>query len=82
MACFELVAAFLAVHFDSAEVGFVLADRLVAAVEVYTAAEEPAAGVALAGSEQSVCSGVVPDAVLFVVACSVCCLVQRALGNP
>ena len=69
-------------RFDSTEDGFALADGLVAAVEVYIAAEEPAAGVPWVGSVQLVRSGVVTDAVLLVVAGSVCCLAQRALGNP
>ena len=66
----------------SVEDGFALADGLAAAVEVYIAAEEFVAGVALAGFEQQVRSGVVPDAVLLVVADFVCCFVQLALGNP
>ena len=47
MACFELVAAFLIVHFDSAEEDcFALVDGRVVAAEVYTSAEELVAEVA------------------------------------
>ena len=60
----------------------VLADELDAAVEVYIVAVEPAAGVAWAGSVRLVHSEVVLDAEPLVVADFVCCLAQRALGNP
>ena len=71
-------------HSYSVEDGFALTDGLVAAVEVYTAAEEPAAGVALAGFEQPVHFGAVLDAMLLVVAVNsaYCCLVPLALDNP
>ena len=87
MACFELVAAFLVVHFYSIEEDVDsdsgLADRLVAAaVEVYTVAEGLAAGVTSVSFGQPVHSGVVLDAVLPVVADSAYCLVQQALDNP
>ena len=82
MACFGVVAACPVVHSYSVEDGFALADGLVA-VEVYTVAEEPAAGVALAGSEQPVHFGVVLDAVLLGAADSAYyCPVQLALDNP
>ena len=67
---------------EDADSDSALADELTAVVEVYTVGAEPAAGVAWACSVQLVRSGVVPDAVLLVVAGSVCCLAQRALGNP
>ena len=85
-ACFEPVAASLAVHSYSAEEDAdsdsVLADELDVAEEVYIVAVEPAAGVAWAGSARLVRSEVVPGAVFLVVADSVCCyLVQLALGS-
>ena len=85
-ACSELVAAFLAVHFytaeEDADSDSVLADELDAAVEVYIVAVEPAAGVAWAGSVRLVRSGVVHGAVFLVVADSVCWyLAQPVLGS-
>ena len=60
-----------------------LADRLVAAVEVYIVAVEPAAGVAWAGSVQLMHSEVVPGAVFLVVADSAYYyLAQPVLGSP
>ena len=88
MACFELAAACLVMHFyyaeEDADSDSDLADGLVAtAIEVYTAAEGLVAEVALAGSEQPVHSGEVLDAMLLVAADFVyCCLVPLALDNP
>ena len=74
-------------HFYSAEEeadsDSVLTDKLVVAVEVYTAAEGLVAEVALAGSEQPVHSGAVLDAVLLIAVDSAYyCPVQLALDNP
>ena len=86
MACFELVAAFLVVHFyfagNDADSDSVLADGLVAAAEVYIVTEGHVARVALAGFEQPVHSGAVLDAVLLGVANSAYYYhVQLALDN-